>query len=331
MEQILVGKTRSFALGVYALLKDLDPMRWQSMRKQALKQRIVSLESEVQHLYIALNELSHEREALQNHYPVTALEQRLQLVECLLKELSLIDLNDHLSYLNLLGLRKRLQRAYQGLSIIMEAYQSPIPNIRPSNMKRSLVHFASAMGILVMIESVPHFSWMIAIALAYFCFCWSCEFLKRYHPRMKEHIMRVFAPIAHPHEYDKVNSATWYGTALLGLSLMNPTLGVVGVTILGVADPVAAAVGRKYGKIQLPGNRTLEGSLAFWISGSLAAFLMLSWLHPLSTSLNTLVVASVAAAFGAIGELLGAYPDDNLTVPLASAAGAFLCLASLGL
>ncbi len=331
MEQILVGKTRSFALGIYALLKDLDPMRWQKMRKQTLKARIVSLESEVQHLYISFNELSLEREALQNHYPVNDLEQRLQVVEQLLKELSVIDLNDHLSYLNLLGLRKRLQRAYQGLSIIMEAYQSPIPNIRPSNIKRSLVHFASAMGILLMIESVPTFSWMIAISLAYFCFCWTCEILKRTSPRMKKIIMGVFAPIAHPHEYEKVNSATWYGSALLALSLTNPVIGVIGVTILGVADPVAAAVGRKYGKIQLPGNRTLEGSLAFWFSGSLASFIMLSWLHPLATPTQTLIVSSVAAASGAVGELLGAFPDDNLTVPLASAAGAMATIALLSL
>ena len=39
-----------------------------------------------------------------------------------------------------------------------------------------------------------------------------------------------------------------------------------------------------------------------------------------------LFVSASAGLFGAIGELFGSYPDDNFTIPISSALGAFLAL-----
>lgn len=331
MEQALVFETKNFALRLYHLLRDLDPARWGLTRKQALKSRILQLETEVNGLYAKMQDLSDELTEAPVAYPASAWRLNLQQVGSLLNELHALHSDRQMSYLALYGLRKRLQRAYHQLSLMMEAYAAPIPHIRPSNVARSLFHVGSAMGILAMIENVPHFGYMFWIALAYFAFCWSCETLKRVSPAIKARIMRFFALIAHPHEYDKVNSATWYGTALLLLSLTNPVIGTVAVTVLGVADPAAAAIGRKFGRTRLPGNRSLEGSLGFWVTGTLATTLMLSLLHPLGSFGNNLLVATVASLCGALGELAGAYPDDNLTVPAASAAGAALALLMLGL
>lgn len=333
MERTFVFRTKNFALRLYHLLRDLDPARWNPLswnrsRKEALQERIHALESEVFQLYEKMHGLTGELklEPSDNSFSATALRSTLGHVGKLLSELKGIEIDDHLSYLALYKLRKKLQKAYQELCVAMELLQEPIPHIRPSNLKRSLVHMGCAVAILAMIETVPDFSWMFWIALAYFCFCWLMEGLKRLHPRLKAKVMKFFAPIAHPHEYDKINSATWYGVALLLLSLTNPTVGTIGVTVLGVADPVAAAVGRSIGKIPMPGNRSLEGSLAFLISGTLATTLMLSWLHPLGNLWRTLVVAGTASLFGAVGEYAGKYPDDNLTIPISSALGAFLSL-----
>lgn len=326
----VVYNTRAFALKLYDLLRDLDPLRWQSTRKENLRQRVLLLEEQVHNLYQEI-EASHAFEVLESEseaspYPLSLLQERLSHVQNMLNELSQIDIEHHLSYFALRTLRKRLQKAYNSLCIIMEAYQAPIPHIRPSNLARSSFHFLSAMAILAMIEMVPHFGYMFWIALAYFCFCWATEGVKRLGPEYKARVMAYFSKIAHPHEYDKVNSATWYGTALLLLSLTNPTLGVLAVTILGVADPVAASVGRTWGKIPMPGNRTLEGTLGFVVSGTLSGMLVLGLFHPVGNFWQTLCVAGVAAVFGAVAEFAGNYPDDNLTIPVASAIGAALTL-----
>lgn len=334
MEPTLVLETKSFAIRLFNLLRELDPMRWQNTRKQTLKERILKLEAEVDGLYERLQAFSTE---LENSGQASAgnlrkLGSTLRQVGDLLTELKAIDIDSHLSYLSLYQLRKRLQKAYQRLYVMMERLSTPIPQLRMSNLARSLFHCLSALSVLLMIEFVPAFSWMFWIALAYFFFCWGTEGLKRLNPEMKARVMKLFATIAHPHEYDKINSATWYGVALLMLSLMpTPVIGIVAVAVLGFADPAAAAVGRKWGKTRLPGNRTVEGSLGFFVTGTLAASAALAVFHPIGNLGTTLMVSAVAAACGALGELAGAYPDDNLTVPMASAAGAFGALAMLGM
>lgn len=331
MQPTLVLETKSFAIRLFHLLRDLDPARAGSMRKQVLKGRILELENEVLGLYDQMQHLSSDLEgADRKKYPISALRETLYQVGQLLTELKSVQIDSHLSYLALYSLRKRLQKAYQGLSLMMEACQTPIPHLRPTNLKRSVFHAANAVLVLFMIASVPSFSWMFWIALAYVAFCLSTETVKRISPQAKEKVMRFFSAIAHPHEYDKVNSATWYGIALLILSLLPVPLGIIAVAVLGFGDPAAALVGRKYGSIKLPGNRSLEGSLTFATVGTLASMAALSLMHPMPL-LNMFVVSAAASVAGALGELAGSYPDDNLTIPVASAGGAFAAMALLGM
>lgn len=334
MEPTLVLETKSFAIRLFNLLRELDPMRWQNTRKQTLKERIFKLEAEVNGLYTRMQDFSAELESSgqASAANLRKLGSTLRQVGDLLTELKAIDTDSHLSYLALYQLRKRLQKSYQRLYIMMERLAEPIPQLRLSNLARSLFHCMSATAVLLMIEFVPAFSWMFWIALAYFVFCWGTEGLKLMSPEMKAKVMKMFAPIAHPHEYDKINSATWYGVALLMLSLMpTPVLGIIAVAVLGFADPAAAMVGRKWGKIRLPGNRTLEGSLGFFVTGTLAASAALAVFHPIGDLTTTLLVAGTASACGALGELAGSFPDDNLTIPMASAAGAFGAMSLIGL
>ena len=95
------------------------------------------------------------------------------------------------------------------------------------------------------------------------------------------------------------------------------------IAVLGLADPAAAVIGRRFGKHRLIHGRSLEGTITFVIVGFVAAF-----------SVGLLHLAPPAAAVGALGaSLLGALAeltsrriDDNLSIPLASAAGAWALL-----
>src|SRR5690606_22680697 len=143
-------------------------------------------------------------------------------------------------------------------------------------------------------------------------------------------LMHLFRHISHPHEAHQVNSSTWYATALVLLALTQEArLCLVGVTVLGLADPAAAIVGRRFGRLKLVNGRTLEGSLTFVLIGALASFAALFALSgPIFPAASTSTIATAAALgalFGAVAELFsGRRVDDNMSVPLASALGAWL-------
>ena len=161
---------------------------------------------------------------------------------------------------------------------------------------------------------------------------WSLETIRRFSPRANRLMMWFFGPVAREDEWHRVNSGTWYMTALVLLALTySTTLCVVGVTVLGVGDPVAGWVGRRFGRHRLASGRSWEGSLAFFVAAAGATIVTLGWL-PSPLALGTAItIATVSAAVAAVTEALTRGIDDNLTIPLAAAAAAALTLTAFGL
>ena len=153
MAPTLVLETKTFALRLFELLRDLDPARWGSVRKKVLRETVLRLEADVFDLYDRMQDLSHDLAAQDaRDYPISALRETLYQVGLLLTELKGVSIDSHLSYVSLYTLRKRLQKAYQGLSVMMEACATPIPNLRPTNLARSLFHAANAVLVLMSID-----------------------------------------------------------------------------------------------------------------------------------------------------------------------------------
>lgn len=325
----LVFETKSFAIELHSLLKDLDPVRWQRAKTQAFKERVLRLEQEVFRLYGEMQHRSTELVAkMHQKYTTSALRDKLHRVGELLTELKHTHGSEALSPTSLKVLRPKLETAYQELSLSMEAYAIQIPQLRPTNYMRSLFHIMNALVTLFCIQWFGSPETLTMIAVCFALFCWSMESLKQLSRRVKKKIMAFFSPVAHAHEHNKVNSATWYATGLVFLSLpQNPLLATIGVMVLGLADPAAALVGRRFGRTPLVGNRSLEGSLSFFVVGVLITCALMFWLNPLGQWWQNLAVGAFAGFSGAIGELMGSYPDDNMTIPLASAAGAWLAFA----
>jgi len=82
------------------------------------------------------------------------------------------------------------------------------------------------------------------------------------------------------------------------------------VLVVAVSDSVSALVGRRFGRVHILGlkNRTLEGSLAFFIS----AFAILVPFYPLPQALLATIVATLM-------ELVPVYNLDNFLIPLGTA------------
>ena len=193
---------------------------------------------------------------------------------------------------------------------------------RPANYTRSLFHVASGATSLALMQLLPGRSWMIGVSLALATAAWSMEAARRCSPAVNDFLMRLLGPIAHAHERYRVNSSTWYVTALVILAAFFPLRDAeIGVVVLGLADPAAGFIGRRYGRTRLRAGRSLEGTLTFALVGALAALAALSAFHPLPWS-SRIALALAGAVAGAVAELVSIRFDDNFTIPLTAAVAA---------
>jgi dolichol kinase len=216
--------------------------------------------------------------------------------------------------------QKEVQPAYEALAQGLRSLAVPAPTVRPTNYTRSLFHVASGLSALALVHYVPSRSWLIGVSLAFAASGWTMELSRRRSRWVNERLMRVFSPVAHPHERYRVNSSTWYTTALLLLALFAPLPAAeIGVTVLALADPAAALVGRRYGRTRLRAGRSLEGTLAFFAVGAAASLVLLTLLHPMAVP-AMLALAAAGGVAGAITEVFSTRLDDNFTIPIAVAA-----------
>jgi dolichol kinase len=204
------------------------------------------------------------------------------------------------------------------------------PPARPTNYARSAFHFAAATIALITVALFRSHTGILVIALTGAGYAWSMEIGRRVYPPLNARLMRFYGPIAHPHEHYKVNSATWYATALVVLALFAARpVTMASLAVLGVADPIAAMVGRRWGTRMLRAGRSLEGTLAFVVSGTVAAGLALAAAGGVAPG-AIVVLALLAGSAGAVAELFASSLDDNLLIPLAVGGALTVAAVALG-
>lgn len=119
----------------------------------------------------------------------------------------------------------------------------------------------------------------------------------------------VFRTLASPREAGAVASSTWYALgATLVWALAPGTPAVAAILVLGLADPAASVVGRTWGRTRL-GKGTRLGSGTFFVVAFAVLLATAGW------------PAALPAALAAmIAEVTPVGLDDNLTIPLTTAA-----------
>jgi dolichol kinase len=311
--------SRELAIELLDLLRELDPARWRVDLEEAAQARLQKITEMLEELRAtAISEFD-------------GLSERCsELLGDLNKYAPDVDLKSAECREAWERFRVQLQPCYEALADTLRGFEIHIPSLRPTNYTRNAFHVASAVFSLCLVEFfIDRPSGLLLAALAFALSGWTMEISRRRWPAANRVIMRVFQPVAHPHETWRINSATWYTTALVALALTGePIAQASAVVILGVGDPLAALVGRRYGRHKLINGRSREGSLTFLRSSGAAASAVLLTLHALSWQ------SAVAIAFGAalpatLAELLSRRVDDNLTIPLSAAAGALVVLGLL--
>ena len=212
-----------------------------------------------------------------------------------------------------------LQPAYEGIAAWLRRAHVPAPKLRQSNTRRSSLHVASGLVALATLTFTP--MWIVlAVAGAFLVFAAFTETMRRFSPSFNDQVMKVFAPVAHPHEYHSINSATWYTIALFFLALSGDLLAAsLAVVILGFSDPAAAFVGRRFGRTKIPGGggRTFVGSTTFVLVGTVVSMVVMVTLFPAVPVGAALTLAAAASFAAALAELFSpSVLDDNLTIPL---------------
>lgn len=294
-----LAEDRDLALQLHRLLSEIDPVRWKDEMAAALKSGLADLQPRLA-------------------------RRHTTLADTIKAELPASDTRS-----SWLTFKQRMQPAYMEFAKRLQAAQVHVPSLRPTNYRRSLLHVSSGVFAVFCIEVLPW--WMLtAIAVAWATFAWTCEISRRLSPRVNALLMKLFKPVAHDHETHKVNSATWYASALLLLALTHePLWCVAGVAVLGIGDPVAGLIGRRFGRVRLMHGRSLEGTAAFFVSAMLVTLGLFVFLHDVSLG-RALLLASAAGFAGAIAELVSLRVDDNFSIPVSAAAGVAVVGALLG-
>lgn len=201
---------------------------------------------------------------------------------------------------------------------------------RPSNARRMVLHVCMGLTTTALVYLLPRF-WLILCPGVVALFAWSAEISRARSPRINAALMRFFGPVAHAHEWRRVNSSTWFATAMLLLAIVAPRVSCALATLtLGLGDPAAALIGRRWGRTKLRSNRSLEGTLTFVAVAALACFALLRVMHPQYGLYTAAMAALVAGVSGALAEAYSTRIDDNFSIPVSVAAATAAVFALLG-
>lgn len=303
------AQATAFADDVYELLAQLDPTVFRAEMTAAAEQAIARLRVEATTLRARLDAMPTRAEAEERlRQAVIALSERLPEAS---------GLRDKADWD---ALRRELEPAYEAMAAAIRAQGERVRHLRPTNLVRSAVHLACGIVVAVAFEHVLTVGLAIGIAAAWVVWAWSLESTRRLWPGWNDFLMRFFGPITRAHERYRVNSATWYGTALLLVALTVPDhRGILGLLTVAAGDPAAGLVGRRWGRTRIGERRTLEGALGFVAAAFVVGATYLAVYHAGLGAVAIVALAATAAITGAIAEVLSTRLDDNFTVPLVAA------------
>ncbi|MBT3219445.1 MAG: hypothetical protein HN348_10170 [Proteobacteria bacterium] len=217
-------------------------------------------------------------------------------------------------------IRDSLTPLYEAMATSLKQTGASVDHLHPTNHLRVAFHMSSGFLCLVLFEHILNYQWALVASAAWLVWAWTLEITRRYYPTWNDFLMTIFGPFARDHERYRINSATWFGTAIFILLITSPPMiAVLAVLVLAIGDPVAAMVGRRWGKHRVFGHKSIEGTLGFTVACMAVGMTYLTIYYWDIGFLAIVVLATVAAVVGAIVELLSTRLEDNLMVPIISA------------
>lgn len=193
----------------------------------------------------------------------------------------------------------------------------------PYEIARKAIHLSSL--------SIPLIYWQISrevallLLLPLFAGFFFVDLLKNFSNPVSDWYHRTFDSMLREHELQtgriQFNGATCIMISAVLLVFFFPKIiAVASFSMVAVSDTFASVIGKAFGKHRF-GKKSIEGSLAFLVTAILVVLFVpgLDWRIGLVMALAGTVTEAFVVAIGSYRI------DDNLTIPIASAAIGMIC------
>jgi diacylglycerol kinase (CTP) len=214
-----------------------------------------------------------------------------------------------------------------------QAYVDPIARVKRESIhwKRKVFHVIG-IGTCALTYALTSVTWMEALAIlgAVAVIFSSLDMARFYIPSLNQKVRKDFGPFMRDYELNSLSGSTWFFFAgLIAIAAFPKVAVALSFLYLAIGDPLASWVGLKWGRIRLPGGKSLEGSLTFFVVSAVAGLALLFFDASVAFGWSAVALVGITAAVAAFAEWLPIKGvDDNFIVPLlTSAAGAAVLLA----
>ena len=195
----------------------------------------------------------------------------------------------------------------------MEKFTNHLKLFEHREVRRKVIHLSSILIPLVF-GYVSFTSFILLFCIIYGLWVF-IDMQRRVKPQVQALLKHYLGDVFRPEEAQTFSGATHLGLGvLLTTVFFDHKTAIMALTILAVCDSVASLVGEKYGHIKI-GNKTLEGSLAFFISGMVIICLFIWGFGYKAIFLWENIFALIATTFAELySQKLKM--NDNVLIPL---------------
>ncbi len=177
-------------------------------------------------------------------------------------------------------------------------------------VRRKIVHLSTL--IIPIFYHLTSKETVLIFLIPFFIFYLSIDILRHFHKGLGSIFKKYFFNrVLREKEVEGFMGSTYFlFSTILTIILFPKEIAILSILFLIISDTVAALAGKLFGKVSLF-DKTLEGSLAFLLTSILIVFA-----YP-NINLIQGILGSIVAT---VLEFLPLRIDDNLTIPLGSAA-----------
>ena len=181
------------------------------------------------------------------------------------------------------------------------------------HLGRKLYHICGGLGLLSLYYVLGRERALLFYAVLFFLVL-AADLLRLRVPAVNRFVYARFGSFIRKNEEHKLTGTTAYVLGIgLSLYLFPAPIATAAICYLACGDVAATTIGERYGKTKI-GNKSLEGTAAFFVAAAAAGLMLPPLGIPVSQGI-VLIGALVAAGV----ELLTLPVNDNLVIPLASA------------
>jgi len=133
-------------------------------------------------------------------------------------------------------------------------------------------------------------------------------------------VVKLMGPFMRESERNGLSGFPFYALgASLSMFFFSDKIAILSILFLVFSDPISSFFGILYGRDKILPNKSLQGTLAGFVTCYFVSMLYL--IHYEATGFSTIIFALIAGIIGCVSELLSVFVDDNLTIPIASGLG----------